>query len=356
MSEYLTISQASERIKASRTLLQVRCREGVLPAIKVGKTYRIKVEDLEEWAKHTPSQFKGKQPPASEELTTLMDEWASLMATKGNSIDTIRTYTTHLRGYIRRLNVHHLGFSSLDGLFQRSVLLKVLASIPEESFSSKMNTYRALLTFGRFLIESGRLPEQVVEAIADIKLKRVCEPKRPVLKAEDLQRLFDTILTRKCAPQDNLMLVAVCSCMCYAGLRNSEVCNLRLEDVDLQERVITVRRGKGGKLRKVGISSVLKSRLEDYLKVRPNGPRFFNPSDGTTLSRPSLGRRMIALSNKLGIHVTCHALRRAFATLADKQGRSINSIRIALGHTNLRTTQVYLRTSEAEVVEQMKDW
>jgi integrase len=65
---------------------------------------------------------------------------------------------------------------------------------------------------------------------------------------------------------------------------------------------------------------------------------------------------MIALSDKLGIPVTCHALRRTFATIADKQGRSINSIRIALGHTNLRTTQVYLRTSEAEVVEQMKDW
>jgi integrase len=152
------------------------------------------------------------------------------------------------------------------------------------------------------------------------------------------------------------MLAAFVGCMLYAGLRVSEVCNLDRDDVDLDNGAIYIRRGKGGRPRAVGISSALRARLVDYLALRQQGEKFFTQVHGQGYTRTSMAQRMIKLSRQTGFHVTCHGLRRTFATLAASQGRSVNSIRIALGHSKLDTTQAYLRTSEAEVVEAMKNW
>ena len=93
--------------------------------------------------------------------------------------------------------------------------------------------------------------------------------------------------------------------------------------------------------------------LRAYAAIRPQGDFFFLQPSGAPFVRRMLQKRLLTISKRLGIDITCHGLRRTFATLAASQGRNINSIRIALGHSNLTTTQAYLRASEAEVVEAM---
>lgn len=114
--------------------------------------------------------------------------------------------------------------------------------------------------------------------------------------------------------------------------------------------------GKGGKDRKIGISKVLLSYLKPYHLARPAGFTYFLLAPGVPYDKRLLQKHVKAIADRLFVDVTCHGLRRTFATLAAGQGKSVNYIRIALGHSNLATTQAYLRTSETEVIEAMKGW
>lgn len=355
--EYLTIAQAAAKFKVSKSLLQTRCREGVLPAARVGKGYRIRSADLELWVNRTPPNTKAAVVSTDNNLLGCIAEWTLHMtAIGGLSPETVRTHITSLRIYMKRLNKYHQGCDGFDRMFDRVGFTKVIASFPAKSFSSKINTYCAVLKFGKYLIADGVLPPSTLDRLIPLKPKRLSEPNRVSIKADQVPRLFDHLLSRKAAPYDNLMLAAFVACMLYAGLRVSEACNLTRDDVDLVDGTIYIRRGKGGKSRTVGITSALRVRLLDYLTVRHKSEQFFNQSNGQGLTRTSMAQRMIKISSQTGFHVTCHGLRRTFATLAAAQGRSVNSIRIALGHSKLDTTQAYLRTSEAEVVEAMKNW
>lgn len=156
--------------------------------------------------------------------------------------------------------------------------------------------------------------------------------------------------------RENVTLAAMIACMLYAGLRVSECCSLRPQDVDRTSRMLYVRHGKGGKDRRVGISAALLSYLDAYEAVRPQGKLYFADADGRAWDRTRLAKRMKLVSRDLGVDLTCHGLRRTMATLAAAQGRNVDAIRIALGHTDISTTQQYLRTSEVEVIESMKGW
>jgi len=70
----------------------------------------------------------------------------------------------------------------------------------------------------------------------------------------------------------------------------------------------------------------------------------------------SLGRLIKKLSKLSGIYITAHGLRRTFATLNAEQGRPLHLIQLALGHTDIRTTQEYLMTDEEAVIDAMKNW
>jgi integrase/recombinase XerD len=232
----------------------------------------------------------------------------------------------------------------------------VFAKVPASSFAVKMNIYKALISFGAYLVENGRLTQDYVDSIRKLKPKRQRDPRRTHLGPADLERMFDIILTRRYPVFYNQTLAAMVACMAYAGLRVSEVCSLRQEHVDLEARILHVLHGKGGKSRKVGISVPLLAYLQSYEAYRIKGDFYFLSANGKPFDRHRVGRKVKRISRRLGVDITCHGLRRTFATLAANRGHSVNSIRIALGHSELETTLAYLRTSETEVIEAMKEW
>jgi len=69
-----------------------------------------------------------------------------------------------------------------------------------------------------------------------------------------------------------------------------------------------------------------------------------------------LGRVIKKLSSLSGIAITAHGLRRTFATLNAEQGKPLHLIQLALGHSDIRTTQEYLMSDQEAVIEAMKDW
>ena len=144
------------------------------------------------------------------------------------------------------------------------------------------------------------------------------------------------------------------SVIATSGLRISEACGLRVEDVQtdrdpaghkLDRGVLLVRDGKGGKQRLAPLSPTLLPALRRYYSaVRPVGYLFPNPQR-TGPIRPRRVRRALREACQRAAfpaHVTPHQLRHSFATTMLERGVDLATLQRALGHERLSTTAGYL--------------
>jgi integrase/recombinase XerD len=132
-----------------------------------------------------------------------------------------------------------------------------------------------------------------------------------------------------------------------SGLRVSEVCNLKIEDLELKDRKGFVRGGKGGKDRLFFVSQTLAYELEDFIGNRKKGYVFEN-YQGERSSERNV-QKIVSLAGKRAMinkPVTPHKLRHSFATHLHDAGTSIRTIQELLGHSNLQTTEIYTHVSE----------
>ena len=143
------------------------------------------------------------------------------------------------------------------------------------------------------------------------------------------------------------------------GLRASEFCALRLQDVNLTEGYLIVQRGKGGKRRRVGLNSLCCQLLTQHLDTLP----YQTPTSSVFLNnlkepmtRDGLLNRIRFLGKKTGLDVSPHALRRAFVTINANKGRSLVMLQMACGHSDIKTTRSYCKTTEDEMIREMQGW
>lgn len=129
------------------------------------------------------------------------------------------------------------------------------------------------------------------------------------------------------------------------GLRASEVCNLKVTDIDSDRMLIHVERGKGGKDRKVMLSPGLLALLRDYWReARPDGWLFPGKPRINPLSPRQLHRAFSAAKHLAGVkkpRSTLHSLRHSFATHLLEAGTDVRVIQVLLGHAKLSTTAQY---------------
>jgi integrase len=170
-----------------------------------------------------------------------------------------------------------------------------------------------------------------------LKVRRPSLPK-PAPKALSLDDVHQVVAA--CAgtthPDRNKAILAL---LLDTGLRRAELAALQVGDVDLPARLVTVRLGKGGKGRRVPISSMCAHVLAEWLVARPVelGNSFFGLK-GNGLQM--LFRRLAARS---GVHFFCHALRHTFATLYEGDVQDLQKI---LGHSEVSTTAEIYRCRE----------
>ena len=136
-----------------------------------------------------------------------------------------------------------------------------------------------------------------------------------------------------------------------SGLRVSEAVNMKIDDLDLKEKIGTVKSGKGKKDRLIILSNTMIKHLESYLKKRKdNNPYVFHSKD-KQLSIRQAQKIVKKSAEKAGINkrVFCHALRSSFATHLLEEGVDIRIIQELLGHSSLNTTQIYIRVSKKQL-------
>ena len=150
----------------------------------------------------------------------------------------------------------------------------------------------------------------------------------------------------------NLKHRAMLATMYGAGLRVSEVANLKVCDVDRERRVIWVRGGKGHKDRQVMLAEPLRELLAAYWRwKRPTEWLFPGSMPDCPITTSSVFRACAQVARKAGIRkpIHPHSLRHAFATHLLDEGVNLLVIQTLLGHAHLKTTARYLHLSDSAV-------
>jgi len=133
------------------------------------------------------------------------------------------------------------------------------------------------------------------------------------------------------------------------GLRMNELRMLKIADVDLQRKQVHIRMGKGKKSRYVVLSNLLIQSFEKYVKqVKPQVYLFEGQIPGEPMGERSIQYVIKEALQKTSIRkqVSMHTLRHSFATHLLEDGIDIHSIQHLLGHSDIRTTIIYLHVAQ----------
>lgn len=301
----------------------------------------------------------------SPELRQAFDLWVIDMK-QGMRPYTLRSAQNFEIRFIRYTRLgweEQINYLTLQEVFQIPNVYRVLSQYPVESYSNRHNMLYSLISFAKFLIAMGLLEEELLNKLRKLRPKRVIPPRKTVLReVEQINALRKAIkLKRYEAEYSRILDQTLLETFIHTGLRIAELCQLNLEDVDLSNGIIHVQLGKGRKNRKVGILSAVRPYLEGYLEIRwrrlsQEKQAFFLNRRGTRLKTADVTRRLLKLSRLAEIPITAHGLRRTFATYYANQGKPLHLIQLALGHSDIRTTQEYLMSDEAQVIQAMQGW
>jgi site-specific recombinase XerD len=173
---------------------------------------------------------------------------------------------------------------------------------------------------------------------------QVAHKKPDILSGTEVATLLEAV--------PSLVAAMVLTTAYGAGLRISEVCRLRAEDIDGKRKLIHVRLGKGRKDRYVMLSERLLDALRKYwVRVRPQDWLFPGMKKGQPLSETAVRKALkrAAIAVKLQKRVTTHGLRHAFATHLLESGTDIRIIQVLLGHASIRSTARYTQVSAKHI-------
>lgn len=164
--------------------------------------------------------------------------------------------------------------------------------------------------------------------------------------ADEVCRIFDQI--------NNIKHLAMFKTAFYACLRASELCNLDIEDLDLNRLALKVRDGKGGKTSIVYLSEDAASTLQEYLSIKPDfelersRPLFFTDF-GSRYNRKDIYRLVIYYKERAKIKKTggAHVLfRHTPASLMVQNGCDLLTVQHVLRHNDINTSMRYLHLAD----------
>ncbi len=248
---------------------------------------------------------------------------------KAYSTSTIRTYKNEMSIFLQTLKNKHADTLTTEDIRQYIHFCINNLKLSENTVHSRLNAlkfmYEQVLGHEKFFVEIPR-PKKHLQL-----------PK--VLGEEELRRLFN-------APK-NLKHKAILFVAYSAGLRVSEVINLRLQDIDRERKQLFIHCSKGKKDRYVMLSPLVLDVLEQYYKmseVKPVNYLFEGQEKGKPYSIRSAQQIFHEAKKTAGIikSLSFHSLRHSFATHLLEKGVDVIFIKDLLGHFDIKTTERYL--------------
>lgn len=219
--------------------------------------------------------------------------------------------------------------------------------------SSQARKLSAARMLARHLVKENQRPDDVTEVLKSPKQKRSLPE---VLTREEVRALLNVPSAQTSLGQRDRAIIEL---FYSSGLRVTELCELSLQDVQLEEGYLRVK-GKGSKERIAPIGSAAIEALKIYLTLaRPNlvkaktGSEFFLSQRGSMLSRKMIWVLIKKYSKIAGIQKTVkpHILRHSFATHLLEGGADLRVIQEMLGHADIATTQIYTALQSEQLAD-----
>lgn len=278
----------------------------------------------------------------------------------------------HYQNYIRGLSPHTIKkYHENISYFIRHSEIRILKEI-NETIIQKFFTYgrierlwssntfliyhSTLSTFFDWLVSEGYLKINFIHSIEKPQYKVL--PKKK-LNTDEATRILETVqnypYSNKFLKTRNIALIAV---LLFTGARKSELLNLKVQDIDMNNLSLNISTSKRNGFRLLPIPIKLNKILHEYFlerKVRKKTcPEFFcsqHRNSGFTDS--GLKRVINDIKKASGISFSCHILRHTFATLMFESGCDIFSLSKMMGHKDIHTTCIYLAATKRHLTKQM---
>ena len=233
--------------------------------------------------------------------------------------------------------------------------LKYLSDLVDER--SIARNISALKTFYKYLIINKIIKNNPIESISSPKLGK----KLPnTLSEEDINKLLDIKLNDNYSYRNKAML----ELMYATGLRVSELVNLKVYDVNLEEAIVKTM-GKGSKERIIPMGDYALNALKIYIneyrsslfKKEINDYLFLN-NHGKQMTRQGFFKiiKKLAIEQGISKDFSPHTLRHSFATHLLKHGADLRIIQELLGHSDVSTTQIYTHVSNEQLEDTFKKY
>ncbi len=270
---------------------------------------------------------RGRNKP--EDKIKLPDEYYEKLLRKRYSPNTIKTYVCYMKSFMFEFREREL--DSISAKEINDYLLKLIRTkgISPSQQNQRINAikfyYEKVLGQDKHLyyLERPRKARELPKVIAE----------------EEVLAILNSI--------SNIKHKAIIATIYSAGLRRSELINLRKQDVFYERKIIFIRGSKGKKDRNSILSDYNSIILREYLnKDRPNY-WLFEGVNRNQYSATSIAKILKRAAMKAGLdrRVTPHMLRHSFATHLHEQGVDIRYIQTLLGHGSSKTTEIYTHVS-----------
>jgi integrase/recombinase XerD len=288
---------------------------------------------------------------SSAQVKLLQNFQEYLSVEKGLSDNSIFSYGYDLnkfKSYLDKQQIDLLNVQSKD-------IMKFLVEEKSRKISSKTLAREvvAIRQFYKYLRDEKQLDSNPTDKIETPEVMRAIPDH---LTLEEINELFDHI------KEDNIYELrdkCIFELLYSSGLRISEACNLKIEDVDLDNMAIAIE-GKGGKARLVPFGEKAMNIIRKYLeKSRPEILKtrkcdyIFVSKKGSFINRKSVWRLLNLYIKRTGIQkkVTPHTLRHSFATHLLENHADLRSVQELLGHIDISTTQIYTQMANKSLKE-----
>ena len=277
---------------------------------------------------------------------------------------TVRAYMADLRGFLRFMGEHYFGDpdfpidsiepDTIDRLKIRAYLAHLQArDVSKRSAARKLSTIR---TFYNFLINEGVVETNPADEVSHPKVPKWLPE---FLSIDEMKQLLEA------PPVDTAIGIrdrAILETLYSSGMRVAELTGVTLDDLDLLGGVAKVM-GKGRKQRLAMLGRYAIGALREYLKVR-NGldrglsqDKVFLSRTGRPLQERDVHRMVARYAGRLWYRrsISPHTLRHCFATHLLANRADLRSIQLALGHSSISTTQIYLHLDMRQLKQMIQE-
>ena len=229
-----------------------------------------------------------------------------------------------------------------------SNIANFLANAKGVSKKTVLNYHTGLSSLWNYLVENSMIEQNIV---------RVVKPPRPEIKQtlpltrRDIVALLSDIKDRQFQVRNRAIILLLLDC----GLRASELCSLRVMNVDLIHQRVLIK-GKGGKERKIPFSDPTKNAFQMYFterklsSIRDRYSDIFLTVYGNVFNRSALRQLLEVVGLRAGV-MNCHPhrFRHTFAIQFLRNGGNIYTLQALLGHTSLDMVKKYLAIAQTDI-------